>query len=69
VTEIRVIGEVIELDGVTVAGLLPNVRLSLRDQLVQVFDSIDDEDDDAGYIALLEANIARLEKQLKDTVR
>jgi hypothetical protein len=63
-TEIRIIDDAIELDGVTVARLLPNLRLSLRDRLVEAFDSLDED-----YIALLENRIAELEAKLNETAR
>jgi hypothetical protein len=64
VTEIRIIGDTIELDGVTVARLLPNLRPSLRDRLADAFDSLDED-----YIALLEYRIAKLEERLKVAAR
>jgi hypothetical protein len=64
VTEIRLMEDAIELDGVTVARLLPNLRLSLRDRLAEAFDSLDED-----YIALLEDRIAKLEERLKEPAR
>ena len=64
VTEIRIIEDAIELDGVTVARLVPGLRPSLRDELIWAFDSLDED-----YIALLEDRIAKLEEQLKTPAR
>ena len=61
-TEIRIISEEIILDGVTIATLVPNLRLSLRDRLADAFDSFDED-----YIALLEDRIAKLEERLKES--
>jgi hypothetical protein len=41
---IRLIGDVIELDGVTVGKLLPGLRLSLRDKLEEALDALDELD-------------------------
>jgi hypothetical protein len=57
-TAICIIADEILLDGVTVARLLPSVRLSIRDQLIAVFDAVDE---DEAYIAELEDRIAQLE--------
>jgi hypothetical protein len=64
VTEIRVIDDTVELDGVPVARLVPGLRPSLRDELIWAFDSLDED-----YIALLEDRIAKLEEQLKAPAR
>jgi hypothetical protein len=53
-TSLRIVGDAVELDGVLVAWLLPGLRLSQRDQLVEAFDSLDE---DAEYIAQLEAKL------------
>jgi hypothetical protein len=39
-TTIRIVDDAIELDGVTVARLLPSVRLSIRDRLTELFDAL-----------------------------
>jgi hypothetical protein len=57
-TAICIIADEILLDGVTVARLLPSVRLSIRDQLIAVFDAVDE---DENYIVELEGRVARLE--------
>jgi hypothetical protein len=62
-TAICIIADEILLDGVTVARLLPELRLSLRDRLVELFDAVDE---DENYIAELEGRIARLEAKLKE---
>jgi hypothetical protein len=66
VTEIRIIGDTVELDGDPVARLAPNLRLSQRDRLVELFDAVDE---DAETIAELEARIAQLEERLKAPAR
>jgi hypothetical protein len=60
---LRLVGEAIELDGQAVATLVSNLRLSLRDRLVELFDAVDE---DENYIAELEGRIARLEAKLKE---
>ena len=61
-TELRVVGDdTIELDGISIARLLPNLRLSIRDRLTEIFDAIDA---DADYIAELEDRVAQLESRL-----
>ena len=59
VTEIRIIGDAIELDGATIATLVPNLRLSTRDRLEELFDRIDE---DEAEIAELEERIAQIKK-------
>jgi hypothetical protein len=56
VTEIRIIGDTIELDGVMVATLVPGLKLSLRDELIWAFDAVDE----------LEDRVAQLEARLKE---
>jgi hypothetical protein len=51
---LRIVGEFIELDCERVARLLPRLRLTLLDRLTETFDSIDE---DAAYIAQLEATL------------
>lgn len=58
-TEIRIIGDAIELDGATIATLVPNLRLSTRDRLEELFDRIDE---DEAEIAELEERIAQIKK-------
>jgi hypothetical protein len=56
VTELRVVGDdTIELDGISIARLLPNLSLSIRDRLTEIFDAIDA---DADYIAELKDRVA-----------
>jgi hypothetical protein len=64
VTEIRIIGDTVELDGTMIATLVPGLRLSLRDELIWAFNSLDED-----YIALLEDRIAELEERLKAPAR
>ena len=64
VTEIRIVDDTVELDGVPVGRLVQGLRPSLRDELVLAFDSLDED-----YIALLEDRIAKLEEQLKAPAR
>ena len=60
---LRLVGEAIELEGQVVAKLVSNLRLSLRDRLVELFDAVDE---DENYIVELEDRIARLEAKLKE---
>ena len=57
-TTLRIIDDAIELDGVTVGTLIPGLRLSIRDQLVEVF-ALAGEGEET--IIELEARVARLE--------
>jgi hypothetical protein len=59
-TTICIIGDEILLDGATVGMLVPGLRLSVRDQLTELFDALDED-----YIAELEAHVAQLEAQMK----
>lgn len=43
-TELRLIGDEILLDGVTVGTLVPGLRLSLRDKLTEAFDELDEDE-------------------------
>jgi hypothetical protein len=61
-TVLILVDDAIELDGVTVARLVPNLRLSQRDRLTELFDAIDE---DESYIAELEDRIEQLEERLK----
>ena len=61
-TSLRLLGDEILLNGVTVATLVPGLRLSLRDELAEAF-VLADEDDET--IAVLEARVAQLEERLK----
>jgi hypothetical protein len=55
-TELRLIGDEILLDGVTVGTLVPGLRLSQRDRLEEAFDELAElEDEDE-----LDAEIERL---------
>jgi hypothetical protein len=61
-TELRLVGDAIEMNGVTVGVLIPGLRLSLRDELIWAFDAIDE---DEATIVELEGRVAQLEAQLK----
>ena len=65
-TELRVVAdEIVELDGIPVARLLPNLTLSLRDKLIEAFDTIGeyvDEDE-------LDAEIERLIQAMAEAGR
>ena len=65
-SQLRLVDDVIELDGQPIAHLLPSVRLSLRDELIAAFDAIDE---DTETIALLESRVAQLEARLKAPAR
>jgi hypothetical protein len=65
-TDLILVDDAIELDGVTVARLVPNLRLSQRDRLTELFDAIDE---DESYIAELEDRIEELEERLKPPAR
>ena len=58
-TALRLLGDEIELDGRSIARLLPGLTLSLRDKLTEAFDCLDEE-----YVAELEDRIAQLEARL-----
>jgi hypothetical protein len=58
-TELRLVGDAIELDGVTVGTLVPGLRLSIRDLLEEIFDAADEE-----YIAELEDLLERRETRI-----
>lgn len=58
---LRILGDTIEIDGQAAATLLPNLRLSQRDQLTEAFDSIGE---DEAYIAELESRVAQLETRI-----
>jgi hypothetical protein len=60
-TSLRIVGDAIEIDGVTIARLLPGLRLSFRDKLTEAFGALDE---DAETIARLEDRIAWLGKPL-----
>lgn len=53
---LRVVDDEIELDGVAVARLLPNLTLSLRDELALALDAADED-----YVAELEDRVEQLE--------
>ena len=61
-SELRILADVIELSGVPVAKLLPDLTLSLRDALAWALDAADQD-----YVAYLEDRVAALEEQLKVT--
>ena len=64
-SELRIVADdVVELDGVPVARLLPGLRLSLRDELIWALDALDED-----YVIGLEDRIGQLETQLKETAR
>jgi hypothetical protein len=56
--ELRIVADVIEMDGVTVATLVPGLRLSIRDQLVEAFELAGEGE---ATIVELEDRIAQLE--------
>jgi hypothetical protein len=57
-TSTRLLGDEIELNGTVVGRLLPGLKLSLRDELIWVFDAVGE---DAETVAELEGRIAQLE--------
>jgi hypothetical protein len=61
VTSLRLIDDVLELDGEMVGRVLPGLRLSLRDRLTAAFDAADE-----AYVEQLEERIAQLEEWLKE---
>jgi hypothetical protein len=65
-SHLRIIDDVIEMDGQVVATLVPRLRLSLRDQLAEAF-ALAGEDEET--IAELEARVAKLKTRLKETAR
>jgi hypothetical protein len=56
--------DVVELNGQPIARLLPNLPLSLRDELVGTFDAVDE-----GYVAQLEDRVEQLEAWLTEAAR
>ena len=56
---LRIIGDEILLDGVTVARLLHGLRLGLRDQLTAALDAADED-----YVAELEDLLERREARI-----
>ena len=60
-TTLRIISDMMELDGQLVATLIPGLCLSLRDRLIAAFDALDEGADD---IADLETTIAQLESRI-----
>ena len=65
-TEIRIVADAIEMGGRVVATLVPGLRLSDRDRLVELF-ALAGEDEET--IAVLEARVAQLEARLKAPAR
>ena len=61
VTTLRLLDDVIELDGRPVARLLPKLSPTLAHRLEEAFDALDE---DALYISQLEDRIAELEARL-----
>jgi hypothetical protein len=62
VSALRLIADVIELDGRPIAKLLPELRLSIRDHLIAIFDDLGE---DEATIVELEGRVAKLEARLK----
>ena len=58
----RIVEDTIEMDQRAVATLVPGLQLSLRDQLIAIFDAVDE---DEAHIAQLEGRIAQMEARLK----
>ena len=52
---LRIIGDEILLDGVTVGTLVPGLRLSQRDRLEEAFDELDEDDLDEEIERLIRA--------------
>jgi hypothetical protein len=80
VSQLRLLDDVIELDGQPIARLVPNLCLSLRDRLIAAFDALDEGADDItdlentiaqleSRIAQREARIAQMEERLKAPAR
>lgn len=66
-TTLRIVADdVVEMDGVPVARLLPKLSPTLVYRLTEAFDALDEAEED---IALLESRISELEKQLKEPAR
>ena len=61
-SSLRIVEDTIEMDQRAVATLVPGLQLSLRDQLVAIFDAVDE---DEAHIAQLEGRIAQMEARLK----
>ena len=61
-SELRIVGEAVEMDGQVVATLIPGLRLSIRDQLAEAFALAGE---DAETIAEFEVRVAQLEARLK----
>jgi hypothetical protein len=61
VSQLRIVeGDVVELDGVPIAHLRPNLTLSLRDELICALDAADED-----YVAGLEDRVEQLEAWLR----
>ena len=61
-SSLRIVEDTIEMDQRAVATLVPGLQLSLRDQLIAIFDAVDE---DEAHIAQLEGRIAQMEARLK----
>ena len=55
---LRLVDDVIELNGQPVAKLLPGLKLSLRDELARLFDALDED-----YVDELEERVEQLESR------
>lgn len=65
-TELRIVAdEIIELNGIPVARLLPNLTLSLRDKLKDAFDTLDEDVDEDE----LDAEIEKLIRAMTERKR
>jgi hypothetical protein len=60
---LRLVADVIELNGQPIARLLPSVCLSIRDRLEEIFDALDEDEE---TIAVLETRVVQLEAKLKE---
>ena len=62
-SSLRIVEDTIEMDQRAVATLVPGLQLSLRDQLIAIFDAVDE---DEAHIAQLEGRIAQMEEESRN---